>query len=368
MRCKYEEKEKELKQKHREKEDLLKEDYLSEIKNLSQKIEELALENDKQKFDIIDLKAVIDDYENAKHEREIEFKREILLRESDYEKLQKKLREMQAEVEELENKISEKANDFTLKLRHSEQNEGKFTLQLAQKDRIVKELDEQLNGLRNVILDLEAGNKECELKSENRQKIIEQLKAQNDELLNKIKNLENELGRIQQNNMKELELITHRITELMAEKDHYAAENEDLKNALLKATNRIRELNEVIEVKYQGIENQFLKEKTLKENLERKLKDFQKKYSLNNESLIKENNELKNLLEKKNIEMENSITKYQTKIHKVNSLILFICFLSSLFSFCQLYEKNVFCCLIYFFKLLYAILCIIHYDNNKNKF
>lgn len=321
LRIKFEEKEKELKQKLKEKEELLKEDFLTDIKNLTKKIDEIKNENDKLKFENIDIRAVIDDYENDKHEREIEFKRINLLRENDFEKLQKKDQGLHSEIEELESKLAEKANDFNSKIRNSEQNEGKFIYQLNSKDKKIKQLEDEIENLKNLVIDLQNVFRENELNAENKQKSISLLQQINEENAQEIKNLENEIGKIQQNNMKELELIAIKITELSHDKENLIIENEDLKNALLKATNRIRELNEVIEIKYQGIENQLIKENSAKENLERKVKDLQKKYSINQESLLNDINDFKNALDKKQIDMDNLVTKYETKIHKVNFLL-----------------------------------------------
>ncbi len=317
LRIKFEEKEKELRQKLKDKEDLLKEEYLQEIKSLTIKIDEIKTENDRIKFENIDLKGIIDDFENAKHEYEIEFKREILLRENDLEKLQKKIREMHSDIEELESKISEKANDHTVWLRNSEQNESKYIYQINTKDRKIKVLEDEIENLKSLVFDLQNNCRENELKAENRQKIIEQLKQKSEDSAQEVKNLENEIGSHQQNNMRELEQITIKISELTQDKENLLSENENLKNGLLKATNRIRDLNEIIELKYQGIENQLIKEKTLKQNIERKLKDLQKKYNYNHEKLLNENNDIKNELDKKQIETDNLITKYETKIHKV---------------------------------------------------
>jgi len=322
LRIKFEEKEKELKQKFKEKEDILKEEYIQEIKGLTKKMEEIKSENDRLKFENIDLKASLEDQENYKHNREIEFKREILLRDNDYEKLQKKIREMQNDLEELENKLKEKGNDFNNKSRNWEQNEAKYVYQINSKEKKIKDLLEEVDNLKNLVIDLQSVCKEFEQKIENKQKIIDQLKQKNEESVQEIKNMESEIGEIQQNNMRELEQITIKITELSQEKDNLILENEDMKNALMKATNRIRELNEVIELKYQGIENQLVKERTMKENLERKFKDMQKKYNINHEKLIEEINDLKNVLDKKQIDMDNLVTKYETKIHKVLKIMI----------------------------------------------
>lgn len=107
IRNKLEEREKELKHKLLEKEELLKDEYIEEIKNLNRHMESIKSENDKLKFDIIDLKSIIDDYENMKHEREIEFKREIILRDNEYEKQQKLIRQLHEEIDDLEEKIPE---------------------------------------------------------------------------------------------------------------------------------------------------------------------------------------------------------------------------------------------------------------------
>jgi len=318
LRIKFEEKEKELKHKLKEKDENLKQDYLDEIKNLTKKMDEIKSENDKLKFENIDLRAAIDDCENAKHETEIEFKRINLLRENDFEKLQKKNFEMQTDIQDLEAKLADKANDFNAKIRHSEQSEGKFVFQLNAKEHKIKEYEDEIENLQNLVVDLQNVCRENELKVENKLKNIAQLQQKNEESAQEVKNLESEIGKIQKNSMKELELITFKITELSHDKENLIGENEDLKNALLKATNRIRELNEVIEIKYQGIENQLIKETSAKENIERKLKDLQKKYSLNHENFLNEISDLKNELENKRIDIDNLVTKYETKIHKVN--------------------------------------------------
>lgn len=323
LRNKLEEKEKELKQKLKEKEEILKEEYIEEIKNLNRHMENIKSENDKLKFDIMDLRTLIDDYENSKHERELEFKREILLRDNEYEKQQKIIKELKSEVEFLEEKISEKANDFSMKIRNTEQNENKYIQQMNLKDKKIKENEEEINNLKNLILDLQSIERDLEIKLENKNNQMEQMKFKNEEKDNEIKNIETEMGEMQQLNMKELEKITHKFSDLTNDKENLLLENEDLKAALVKATTKIRELNELIEIKYQNIEMQLVKEKTGKENLERKYKDLQRKYNLNYDSLVNENSELKNNLEKMNIDMDNMATKFENKIQKVEELIIF---------------------------------------------
>ena len=105
LRMKFEEKEKEFKQKQKEKEDLLREEYIHEIKILCKKLDDVKIENDRLRFENIDLKNNIEDYQNSKHESEIEFKKELLIRENEFEKFQKKIRELQGDIEELESKL-----------------------------------------------------------------------------------------------------------------------------------------------------------------------------------------------------------------------------------------------------------------------
>jgi hypothetical protein len=317
LRNKLEEREKELKNKLLEKEEILKDEYIEEIKNLNRHMEAIKSENDKLKFDIIDLKSILDDYENSKHEREIEFKREIILRDNEYEKQQKFIRQLHEEIEELEEKISEKTNDFSNKIRNTEQNENKYLQQINLKEKKIKESEDEINNLKNLIVDLQCSKRDLEIKIENKNNLLDQIKLKNEEKEKEIKNIENEMAEMQQLNMKELEIITHKFSDLTNDKENLLLENDDLKAALIKATTRIRELNEIIEIKYQNIEIQLVKEKTNKENIERKYKDLQRKYNLNYDSLVNENSELRNNLEKQSIDMDNMITKFENKIQKV---------------------------------------------------
>lgn len=318
IRLKYEDKENKLRQKHKEKEQLFNEEYISEIKSLANKIEEIKLDNDKLVYENFDLKDLIDNFETKYHEREREFRRELDQKADENAKLQRNVNEIHNEIQELEKIAEEKEKELNLKLRNKEHSEREFILLLAQKDKTIRESEEKLNNLNNALLDLETKERENILILENKETIIEQCRCKNDLLLEELRTLEQDYKNAQQTTSADLELASKQISELTKQKDCLIRENAEIRNSLVKATDKINELNELIEVEYQGLENQLLKEKALKENLERNLRELRRKYTINHEKLKSDNAQLRNLLEKKTIEYDNIITKYETKINKVS--------------------------------------------------
>lgn len=306
IRAKFEEKERKIKEKFKDREDNLKNEYFKEINIINMSVEGYKLENEKLKIEIKNLKNLLEASENSLQENEIEFKKALDQKDKDYQKLQKNLKELQNDIHELESKYTDKTHEYQTKLKNAEETETKLLHQIQFKEKKFKELDEEFSQMRGYLMDLQASMREYEIKTDTKDKIIAQLKNQNKEILKEFNKKESEYTYNEESKY-DLGMKCNALFE----------ENEELKENLLKASENLQKLNELIEDKYSGLEMNLHKEKSKNENNERKYREAMKKMKDNEQRLNQEIDSLKDLLVNQQDDFEKVRNRYDSKIQSV---------------------------------------------------
>lgn len=322
-RAKFEEKERQIVQKHKEREESLKAEYIKEISQIYNDIETYRIENEKLKIELKNVNKKVDESDNIIHDKEGEFKRITDSKDKEYEKLQRTLKELQREIHDLELKYNDKTQEFANKYKNFDEIENKLYNISQNKDRKIKESDDEMNNLKNFIFDIQANIKEHEIRSENKDKMIEQLKNLNSEILQEYNRKELEYNSHEDNRAKEFNDVLNKFNELNLEKNDILQENEELRSNLLHTSEKLREMNELIENKYHGLETDYQKEKTAREGTEKKYKEAIKKMKDRHNSVLNENNSLKQLLMQREEETNTLRLKYENKIQTVILLLKF---------------------------------------------
>lgn len=317
FRSKFEEKEKQLVQKYKEREESMRTEYVKEVSQINSSVETYRLENEKLKIQVKNMQKLIDESENTLHEKEIEFKHSLDSKDKEYEKLQRALKDVQRSVHELESKYNEKQADYVSKCKNFEELEQKLFSKASNKDKKLKDSEDEVSACKNFILDLQANIKEYEIRSDNKDKMIEQLKNQNSEILREFNRKEFEYSSTDDNRNKDIQELLLKLNELNHEKNEVLQENEELRINLVHASDKLREMNDMIEDKYRGLEMNFMKEKNTRENSERKYKDALKRSRDKETNLFNENNTLKQVLAEREEEMNTMRLRYENKLQTV---------------------------------------------------
>lgn len=318
IRSKFGEQEENMRRKSKEREENLKSQYMKEILSANLANETFRMENEKLKMEIRSLKNKIEDIESQNVDKDSEHKGIIQSKEKECDKLKRRIKEIENEIDELELKLKDKENESNLKLKSYEDNINKIQSQITVKDKRIKDLDGEINNLKSIILDLEHTIEEFEIKSENKDKVIEQLKNQNSEILREFNNKELEINQFEQGRSKEIDDFVDKFNELVTENTNLQDENEELRANLFQASEKLRELNDLIIDKYEGLELNYFKEKNNKDNLEKKFNSVIRKMKDKEKDLINELECVRILLEKKEEELENVRLKYKNKIQVVS--------------------------------------------------
>jgi chromosome segregation ATPase len=322
LRVKYEDKEREVKGKYKEREENLKKDYISEISSINTTLELLRIENEKLKIEIKGLKRVVEDSESLIEEKEHEFIRVNEIKDLEYEKLQKTLKELLNDIQDFENKYNDKNTDIVAKFKRFEENESQLYDQLSGKQKRIKQLEDEMNGYKNYILDLQANLKEYEIIIENKEKLIDQLKTQLEEIVKELQKKEIELAHTDDLKHKEMNDICDRVNSLSDEKDAILKENDDLRKNLEHAAEKMKELTGLIDDKYKIIESNYQLEMNGKQKIENKFRAMIKQLQDNEDKMMKENSALKDLLSHKDMDIEKLRMGYENKVQKVSLFII----------------------------------------------
>jgi chromosome segregation ATPase len=132
-----------------------------------------------------------------------------------------------------------------------------------------------------------------EVSLRNKDAVIEQLRNQIKEMNTEIDEKMNDIQIYEDNNKREIDDYNNKIEELLQEKNVLEAQNNELTKNLSAANNTLKEYNDIIMNKYKDVENELLKEQQNNKKMEKKYKDkiFSLKMKFNN--LQQENNKLK---------------------------------------------------------------------------
>ena len=132
-----------------------------------------------------------------------------------------------------------------------------------------------------------------EVSLRNKDAVIDQLRNQIKEMNNEIDEKMNDLQIYEDNNKREIDDYNNKIEELLQEKNVLEAQNSELAKNLSAANDTLKEYNDLVKNKYKQVENELLKEQQNNIKLEKKYKDriYSLKMKFNN--LQQENNKLR---------------------------------------------------------------------------
>ena len=106
----------------------------------------------------------------------------------------------------------------------------------------------------------------------------------------------NDLQIYEENSQKEIDEYNNKIQELIREKTTLEINNNELSQNLNRANDTLKEYNDIVINKYKNLEDELYKEKQNKITMEQKYKDRIESMKLKNNSLLKENNMLKDII------------------------------------------------------------------------
>jgi chromosome segregation ATPase len=132
-----------------------------------------------------------------------------------------------------------------------------------------------------------------EVSLRNKDAVIEQLHNQIKEMNTEIDEKMNDIQIYEDNNKREIDDYNNKIEELLQEKNVLEVQNNELTKNLSAANNTLKEYNDIVMNKYKDVENELLKEQQNNKKMEKKYKDkiYSLKMKFNN--LQQENNKLK---------------------------------------------------------------------------
>jgi hypothetical protein len=318
LKVKLEEKERILKNKTREREESIKNDYLKELSSLNITIQNIKCENEKLNSEIKKLRNDNEEVELSMNEKESEYKKHFEQKERELEKFKRQFKQTEKELSEFEAKLNEKQIEHASKMKLYEEKVSKLNILISEKDKKIKSLNEEIKSLNSIVADLKGTLKESEIKFENKDRIIDQLKNQNSEILKEFNRKESEIASFHEERIIEGNEYSDKIAKLENDRNILIEDNEELRNSLNQASDKLREMNDLIIDKYQKLELDYQKEKLNKENMEKRYKDIIKKMKVNEQEILNELGMMREAVEKKDNEYDNEKLKFENKIHKVS--------------------------------------------------
>jgi len=317
-------KEDELADKFKEKEFILREECSKGINELNKNLQEKILQNEKLIFEMEIMKSKLNTKEIDDKDIFDELKAKILLLETDNQKLvltnkmnnefieQIEAKNLNAEKEKINNNENLfKQSETSLNPKTYNNNSNKQN-SFYKNEILIIELKSQISKLENSI--------------EAKEKIIENLKEKikefTQENLRKDFELKNNLYGVKNKELNELLIKIQK--KQKKKKKKKILENEELKKNLDKSLQTVNELEDIIKNKYTSIELNLENEKNEKEILDNQLKELTKIYKENHENFLEENFNLKDLLIKKEEELEKMKCIYEKRIQQVIFFNLFI--------------------------------------------
>ncbi|MCQ2817266.1 MAG: hypothetical protein MJ252_08380 [archaeon] len=311
-------KENKLNKKFKEKEDNIRKDYLNEITKLNKEIETLRTENAKLKFENSDHNVTIEKLNTEFNEKSFEYSANLNKKDKEISKLNEKLKGHLKKCEELENQFDKKNTFNEENLRNLTEEKDTLLSELQDKDKKIYDYEDEIEKLKDQINIL---NEEISQKNEsltNKDLFNNKLKNQISLLENNITETNNEIEIKKQNNQKELSEQTIAIRNLVQEKNQLLEERNELENSLNIATNKIVELNDIIQDKISFFNSDRYKEKEKNENLQKKLKGIIRELKFKEKSLTDENQRLKSILSDKENEKKQMELTYQNELNNLS--------------------------------------------------
>lgn len=304
--------------KYQEKEESLRKEFLNEISSLNKEIEELRAENGKLKFENTNQAVQIEKINSEHDEKNYEVTSTLNKKDKEISKLNDQIKEKEKKIEDLENDFEQK-NLFNEEcIRNLKEEKESLISELEVKDGKINEEEYEITKLNN---DLNLLKEEIKRKDENlRTKDLNNDKLRNQiELLeNSIREKENEYDAVNQDNQREFSEKNIAINQLVQDKNLLLQEKTDLENSLTMATNKIVELNEMIQNKFGYLENEKFRENEKNEIEKKKLLGMIKQLQFKEKTLTEENEKLKEVLDKKETERQQMEMTYQNELNNIS--------------------------------------------------
>jgi len=295
----------------KEKELLMTEEFMKQLNEINKTLQEKTIENEKLMIDLDILKSKSQSKQFEENDKLADLQQKIFVLEADNENLKLKNKLNTELIAQLEIKSMNEKDKF-------------FNTESTINNEIFKSIDgtfiKQSQNFKKEILNIELKSHVSKLEQtlESKEKLIENLKE-------KIKGITNESTRkeidlknnLHENKNKNTTDLYKKIQSLEFEKSDLLLENEILKNNLDKAFEKIKLQEDIIRNKSGNFDSLLDKEKAEKEIMVKKLKEMANIYKENHERLFDEAQNLKDLLNKKDDELEKTKIKYESRIQKV---------------------------------------------------
>ena len=314
----YSKKETNLTLKYKEKENEMKTEFTHQIAKLTQQVEELTRENEKLKFELSNNKINIDTYVSQIEEKETTLNEQLRLKNKELQKQNDVIHEYELRILTMEKTFQQQKqlfeNDIE-KLTHH--NEG-ITAELDDKSNMNYDMQSKLNELSQQYESVCAEFKECTVSLNNKDKVIEQLKNQIESMNNEMLSRENEFEQLDKQKQKDVQEYNTQLQMLIEEKTTVEKLNAELNENLMIANDKIKELRDFINDKFNSMKHTLYKENCKNQNLENKFKGMIRQMKQREKSLIEENMTLKEMLNDKDVESEQMEHHYQNQIKNIS--------------------------------------------------
>ena len=297
LRKNFEEKEKKNEEIYNQKEKKLINDFMEEINKYTNDYQNLKIENEKLKYDLYNHKTENKNLNNKISELQYENKDLT-------DKKNKEINKLKEKISFIEKDLNNKDLQMKNNINNSDNNIQKFK---KENNILIQQINQLNEKNKNYILeimeykhnmemmnDIIAKN-EIELK--NKDSIIDQLGIHINEMNEEIDEKINDLQIYEENNQKEIIDYTNKIEELLKDKKVLEIQNSELSKNLDMANNILKEYNEIL-MNNKNIENKLNIEQEDKNNIIEKYKDKIQKIKIKYINLKKENNKMKDYINK----------------------------------------------------------------------
>ena len=307
-----------LRKKYEEREENIKTEYLLEITKLTKEIEELRVDNEKQKFEISTLKMSLTN-ESSNHEnKQYETISLLTQKEKEISFLQDKLKEYDSQINDTDRTVKEKEELLMKELDKLKEENESAIFELNHKNDMITELQTAVDDLNQKIESLSEEIEQNSTTIANKDAIISKIKKQNENLQKDIEDRENEIFLLEQSRQSEANDYTAQIEALLKEKNDLDIYKQELTDNLYQANNKIKEMHEFISEKYNSLIQSLSSETQKNEELEKKYKKIVKNLRYKLQSVIEENRTLRNVLNAKDKEKEQMEYHYQNELKNMS--------------------------------------------------
>ena len=314
----YSKKETNLTLKYKEKENEIKLEFTQQLAKLTQQVDELTIENEKLKFELSNNKINIDTYITQIEEKETTMNEQLRLKNKELQKQSEIINEYEQQLATMQKTFQQQKQLFENDIEQlTHQNKG-ITAELDDKSNMNYDMQSKLNELSQQYESVCAQFKECTVSLTNKDKVIEQLKHQIESMNNEMLSRETEFDMLDKQKHKDVQEYTTQLQLLIDEKTTVEKLNAELNENLMLANDKIKELRDFINDKFNSMKHTLYKENCKNQNLENKFKGVIRQMKQREKSLIEENMTLKEMLNDKDVQSEQMEQHYQNQIKNIS--------------------------------------------------